>query len=65
MKARPFKQATTTAFPAPVTNEYVTEALAKHAAARPAKTPPKAMPVTPTLPRVPKPARRRKRSTGK
>ncbi len=60
MRARPFKQATTTAHPIPVTNEYVTEALAKQAARRPAKTPPKEMPVTPTLPRVPKPHRRRR-----
>ena len=59
MRARPFKQATTTAHPAPVTNEFVSEALAKQAAMRPAKTPPKEMPVTPTLPRVPKPHKRR------
>lgn len=64
MKARPFKQATTTAFPPDVTNEYVEEALAKQAASRPPKTLPKAMPITPTLPRVPKP-RRRRRSDGK
>lgn len=60
MKAKPFKQSTTTAHPPMVTNAYVTEALAKQAASRPAKTPPKAMPVTPTLPRVPKPHRRRR-----
>jgi len=60
MKARPFKQATTTAHPPMVNNEYVAEALAKQAASRPAKTPPKAMPVTPTLPRVRKHKRRRK-----
>lgn len=60
MRARPFKQATTTAFPTPVTNEFVSEALVKQAAMRPAKTPPKEMPVTPTLPRIPKPHRRRR-----
>jgi len=60
MKARPFKQVTTTAHPAPVTNEIVEEALKKQAASRPAKTAPRAMPVTPTLPRVPKPYKRRK-----
>ena len=38
----------------------VREALARQAAGRPAKGPPKAMPVTPTLPRVPKPYKRRK-----
>ena len=55
MKAKPFKQSTGTAFPEPRTNEIVSEALAKQAARRPAKSPPKAMPVTPTLPRQPKP----------
>jgi hypothetical protein len=60
MRARPFKQATTTAYPAPVTDEYVAEALAKQAARRPPKSPPKAMPVTPTLPRVAKPHKRRR-----
>ena len=66
MRAKPFKQATTTAFPPMVSNEYVAEALARQAAARPARTPPNAMPVTPTLPRVPKPHRRRpRRASGK
>jgi hypothetical protein len=60
MRARPFKQATTTAHPPMVTNEIIQDALKKHAASRPAKTAPKAMPVTPTLPRVPKPYKRRK-----
>jgi hypothetical protein len=60
MRAKPFKQDTTTAHPAAVNNEFVREALAKQAALRPAKTPPKAMPVTPTLPRVPKPHKRRR-----
>ena len=60
MKARPFKQATTTAHPPMVNNEYVAEALAKQAARRPPKTPPNEIPVTPTLPRVPKPHRRRR-----
>lgn len=65
MKARSFKQATTTAHPPMVFNEEVAEALAKQAASRPAKTPPKEMPITPTLPRVPKPHRRRgRRSAG-
>jgi hypothetical protein len=60
MKARPFKQSTTSAHPPAVTNEYVAEALAKQAARRPRQTPPRAMPVTPTLPRVPKPHKRRR-----
>ncbi len=62
MRAKPFKQATTTAFPIPVTNSYVREALEKQAARRPAKTPAKVMPVTPTLPKVPKPHGRRRRA---
>ena len=45
-----------------VSNEYVTEALAKQAASRGAKSPPNPMPVTPTLPRVPKPYKRRRRA---
>jgi hypothetical protein len=45
--------------PEPATNSFVREALEKQAASRPPKTPPKAMPVTPTLPRVPKPKRRK------
>ena len=61
MGAKPFKQDTTTAHPSPVTNDYVREALAKQAASRPVRTPPRAMPVTPTLPKVPKPHRRRRR----
>ena len=46
---------------APMSPE-VREALARQAAGRPPKGPPKAMPVTPTLPRIPKPKRRRRPS---
>jgi hypothetical protein len=60
MKARPFKQSSGTAHPPPVMNEYVREALEKQAASRPPKTPPKPLSVTPTLPRVPKPHRRKR-----
>jgi hypothetical protein len=60
MKARPFKQSTRSAFPPMVTNPEVEEALARQAAARAPKTPPKQMPITPTLPRVPKPRRKRR-----
>jgi hypothetical protein len=61
----PFKQDTSTAHPTAVSNEYVREALARQAAIRPARTPPKLMPLTPTLPKVPKPHRRRgRRSSG-
>jgi hypothetical protein len=65
MKARPFKQATTTAFPPMATNAYVTEALARQAARRGPKTPPKALPVTPTLPKVAKRNRKRRSKSGK
>ena len=60
MRGRPFKQATTTAHPPMATNDCVAEALAKQAARRPPKSPPNPMPVTPTLPRVPKPYKRRR-----
>ena len=60
MKARPYKQATTTAFPPPVSSPEVAEALALHAARQKPKTPPREMPVTPTLPRVPKPHKKRR-----
>ncbi len=39
----------------------MSEALQKQAASRKAKTPPREMPVTPTLPRMPKPHKRRGR----
>jgi hypothetical protein len=61
MRSHPFKQDSTTAHPAPVSNDFVREALAKQAALRPAPTPPRLMPVTPTLPKVPKPHRHRRR----
>jgi hypothetical protein len=64
MKGKPFKQATTTAFPPPVSSPEVSEALAIHAARQKAKTPPKPMPITPTLPRVPKPHRNKRRGAG-
>ena len=60
MRAQQFKQATTTAHPKMVSNDYVSEALAKHAASRPAKTPAKVLPITPTLKKVPKLYRRRR-----
>jgi hypothetical protein len=64
VKGRPFKQSTTTAFPPAVTNSFVAEALARQAASRPARTPPKELPVTPTLPKVAKRHRRRRRGGG-
>ena len=64
MKARPFKQATTTRFPEPVSSPEVAEALKIHAARQKPRTPPKAMPATPTLPRVPKPHKKYRRGAG-
>ena len=58
MKARPFKQVSTTKFPAAVGGPEVSEALAIHKARQKPKSPPKAMPTTPTLPRVRKPHRK-------
>lgn len=60
MRAKPFKQDPGPRTREPVSNTYVTEALAKQAAMRPKKTPPREMPVTPKLPKVPKPHRRRR-----
>ena len=65
MKARQFKQDTTTAHPPATSNDYVREALAKQAASRPARTPPKSLPVTPTLPKVKRHRSNRRRSPGK
>ena len=62
MRAQPFKQSSRSTENKPVNNSFIIEALAKHAASRPAKTPPKAMPVTPVLPRMPKPRKRRPHS---
>jgi hypothetical protein len=56
----PYNRATRSADSEPVTNRDVREALAAQAARRPKPTPPQAMPVTPTLPRVRKNKRRRK-----
>ena len=46
----------------PKPNSYVDEALAIQAANRPTPSPPRAMPVTPKLPRVAKHKRRRRSS---
>jgi hypothetical protein len=61
MRAKPFKQSSASTEAKTPTNSFLTEALAKHAASRPAKTPPRAMPVTPVLPRQPKPHKKRGR----
>ena len=60
MRAMPYKKTASPPNHPTSTNSYVSEALAKQAALRPAKTPPKRMPITPTLPRIPKPHKRRR-----
>ena len=60
MRGMPYNQASKGSETGAVSNKYVREALEKQAALRPAKTPPKEMPVTPVLPRMPKPKRRRR-----
>ena len=60
MKARPYKQSTQSARPKLVWDDHVREALEKQKAIRPPKGKPNIMPVSPTLPRVPKPYKRRK-----
>ena len=59
MSAEPFKQNYSDRPPRPV-NDFVAEALAKQKKLRPVPSPPKEMPVTPTLPRMPKPHKRRR-----
>ena len=60
MRGMPYSRATRTADTASSTNPIVNEALAIQAANRPAKSAPREMPITPTLPRMPKPKRRRR-----
>jgi hypothetical protein len=60
MRGMPYNQAVKSSDSGEITNRYVREALAKQAALRPARTPPKELPVTPTLPRMRKVKRRRR-----
>jgi hypothetical protein len=60
MRGMPYSKATRTNEARASTNSYVQEALAKQAALRPPRTPPKPMPVTPTLPKVNKHRRKRR-----
>jgi hypothetical protein len=62
MRAVHYKKSATPSHENIPQNPYVAEALAKQAAIRPPRTPPREMPVTPTLPRQPKPLKRRKYS---
>lgn len=43
------------------TRDLIDEALATQAARRPKRTPPNIMPLTPSLPKVPKPKRKRRK----
>jgi|GEM_PF-4570461 len=61
MRAKPFKQTTATAFPVAQTNEIVEEALARHAKLRGKPSPPKELAVPPTLPKVRRPLRSKRR----
>lgn len=61
MRAMPYKKSNSASTGTPTSNSYVSEALAKQAASRPPKSPPKIMPITPTLPRVPKPHKHKRR----
>lgn len=60
MRGMPYTQASGKSDGKPAPGNHVAEALAQQAARQPKKTPPNLMPVTPTLPRVPKPIRRRR-----
>jgi hypothetical protein len=62
MRALPHKRPSDNADAKPIVNPIITEALAKQAAIRPAKTPPKPMPVTPTIPKMRTAHRRRRRT---
>lgn len=63
MSARFYRQSPkSSSRPKLVWDEHVKEALEKQAASRPPRAKPRIMPVTPTLPRVPKPYKRKKPS---
>ncbi|MDB5333940.1 MAG: hypothetical protein JWP03_5091 [Phycisphaerales bacterium] len=60
MRGMPYAKAVPTSEHGMSSSEYVSEALARQAAMRPARGAARQMPVTPTLPRMPKPKRRRR-----
>lgn len=60
MRGMPYQRATSSPSQDKTSNTYVSEALAKQAALRPAKSPPKVLQVTPALPKVAKNRRRRR-----
>lgn len=61
MRGMNYTRATDTPSTAGSTSSYVAEALAKQAALRPARTPPKQLELTPVLPRMHKPGRKRRK----
>ena len=61
MRGMPYSQAGKSSDGKEISNPIVREALEQQASIRPARTPPREMPVTPTLPRMPKPKRKRRR----
>jgi hypothetical protein len=60
MGAKFYRQSPRGSSPKLVWDDHVREALEKQKASRPPKGKPNIMPVSPTLPRVPKPYKRRK-----
>lgn len=61
MRGTPYTRASRPSKTEDASNSYIAEALAIQASKRPPRTPPKAMPVTPTLPKVVKGRRRRRK----
>jgi hypothetical protein len=61
MRGMPYSKASRSRNTQAPVDEYVAEALAIQAAKTPPRTPPKAMPVTPTLPKVRKGRRNRRK----
>ncbi len=62
MRGMPYSQAAKSSEGKEISNQIVQEALEKQASLRAPRTPPREMPVTPTLPRQPKPHKKRVKS---
>jgi hypothetical protein len=60
MRGTPYQRVSRSSDPQGPANSYVSEALAIQAAKRPPKGPAKAMPITPTLPKVVRGRKRRR-----
>jgi hypothetical protein len=61
MRGIPYTKASRPSSTQVPSNAYIAEALAIQASKRPPRSPPKAMPITPTLPKVGKGRRRRRK----